>query len=385
MTHTVNSPAGASISRIGMVALIIGHCAGLVDLIALPVWVGALIARFGFSPQEGGALVTLFLLGAVLASVLTAKNFNRIPHKSLAVIGYGGAALTFFLASQQTAFTPLAVLHFIGGLANGVALSLVHGTMGRSKNPHRMFAFAGAGLGFLGMVYMGAVPNLLALYGGPVLFLSFGVIMLIATVVSLLAFPNVMTTSDAEKQPQGRFPRAVLIVITGVSLMTFNQAMVFSFVEVIGHARNFAPHIIVGALIALGVVNFVGPAPLAGLLEKRISARSVVMAGPAVQAVLALILTFSTVIVLWVPAAAVFVSVQIFTHTFVFGLLSRMDTTGRAAAATPAMLMIGSALGPMIGGVLIEGFAIEALGLVAVVISGLSIMCFFKGTSAIHN
>ena len=385
MTDTA-SPAAAmapalGIKRTGAAALVVGHCAGLVDLVALPVWVGALITRFGFGPREAGALVTLFLLGAVLASVLTARNFTRLPRKALTVVGFGLAALAFLLASQQSSFGPLAALHLLGGVANGMALSIVHGTMGRAANPHRLFAFAGIGLGLFGVIYMGAVPQLMLEHGGTVLFFSFGAIMALATLVALLAFPKV------EDRTQGATPRSplapgVMAVVAGVSLMTFNQAMVFSFVEVIGSARGFAPQAIVGTLIALGLVNFVGPAPLAALLENRLSAGRVVIAGPMVQAVLALVITFATVFTLWAPVAAVFVAVQVFTHTFAFGLLARMDKTGRTAAATPAMLMTGSALGPIIGGALLEGFSIEALGLMAVVVAGLSVACFARGLRA---
>ncbi|NIZ11697.1 MFS transporter [Pseudooceanicola sp. HF7] len=385
MTDTA-SPAAAmapalGIKRTGAAALVVGHCAGLVDLVALPVWVGALITRFGFGPREAGALVTLFLLGAVLASVLTARNFTRLPRKALTVVGFGLAALAFLLASQQSSFGPLAALHLLGGGANGMALSIVHGTMGRAANPHRLFAFAGIGLGLFGVIYMGAVPQLMLEHGGTVLFFSFGAIMALATLVALLAFPKV------EDRTQGATPRSplapgVMAVVAGVSLMTFNQAMVFSFVEVIGSARGFAPQAIVGTLIALGLVNFVGPAPLAALLENRLSAGRVVIAGPMVQAVLALVITFATVFTLWAPVAAVFVAVQVFTHTFAFGLLARMDKTGRTAAATPAMLMTGSALGPIIGGALLEGFSIEALGLMAVVVAGLSVACFARGLRA---
>ena len=63
----------ASISidtRRGRTALMVAHCAGMVDLVALPLWVGTLIARFGLDPQQAGLLATLFLAGVVLASVL---------------------------------------------------------------------------------------------------------------------------------------------------------------------------------------------------------------------------------------------------------------------------------------------------------------------------
>jgi len=49
---------------------------------------------------------------------------------------------------------------------------------------------------------------------------------------------------------------------------------------------------------------------------------------------------------------AVIVGAQIFTHPFAVGLLATMDRLGRVVAATPAMLMIGSALGPVVGGAL---------------------------------
>ena len=44
----------------------------MVDLVALPVWVGTLIGRYQLDPQQASGHATLFLLGAVLASVLLA-------------------------------------------------------------------------------------------------------------------------------------------------------------------------------------------------------------------------------------------------------------------------------------------------------------------------
>mgnify|MGYP006182615603 CR=1 FL=1 len=35
-------------SKRGRFALMVGHCAGMVDLVALPVWVGTLVAHYRF-------------------------------------------------------------------------------------------------------------------------------------------------------------------------------------------------------------------------------------------------------------------------------------------------------------------------------------------------
>ena len=52
-----------STSTFGHVALIVAHCAGMVDLVALPVWVGTLIQYYKLDPQQAGGLATLFLIG----------------------------------------------------------------------------------------------------------------------------------------------------------------------------------------------------------------------------------------------------------------------------------------------------------------------------------
>lgn len=364
----------------GVAALIVAHVAGMIDLVALPIWVGALQERFGLSLQQSGGLVTLFLLGVVLASVTVAPRFNRINQKRVAVTGFAVAALVFFAASTQTGFAPLAGLHGLAGVAVGSALSMIHGTIGRAENPHRLFAFAGMGLGFFAVIFLGVVPQIMIAAGGAALFLSFAVVMAVAAGVTALFLKAPGAAPDAvDRAP---FSRAVWLLIVGISLMTFNQAMVFSFVEVIGSARGFAKEAVLGVLIVLGFVNLFLPAPLAAVLEKRLNGFSVVQAGPAVQAALALAVTMATVFPLWAPAAAVFVAVQIFTHTFAFGLLARIDTSGRAVAATPAMLMIGSAFGPFIGGALSQNLGFPALGLAAVGVAVLSILSFNRAKAS---
>ena len=73
---------------------------------------------------------------------------------------------------------------------------------------------------------------------------------------------------------------------------------------------------------------------------------------------------------------------QIFTNVFAFGLLARLDPTGRAVAATPAMLMIGAALGPVVGGTLGQTLGFGALGIAAVIVAAVSVGFFAKASRA---
>ena len=126
--------------------LLLGHCAGMLDLVGLPVWVGAnLIGFYRFDPQKAGLLASMFLLCAVIASIALAPRYGRIGARTTTVAGYTVAALAFvgMATFAGNDYTTLLVLHAIGGLGAGSALTMVDGTLGRSDNPHRMFAYAG--------------------------------------------------------------------------------------------------------------------------------------------------------------------------------------------------------------------------------------------------
>ena len=108
-----------------------------------------------------------------------------------------------------------------------------------------------------------------------------------------------------------------------------------------------------------------------------------VLAGPVVQALLALTISLSSGFAPYAAATAVFVAVMIFTHTFAFGLLARLDRSGRAVAATPAMLMVGAAIGPILGGTLVKSLGYGALGIAALLIDAVALL-LVRAAAAAH-
>jgi predicted MFS family arabinose efflux permease len=367
------------VNKRGTFALMVAHCAGMLDLVALPVWVGTLVSRYGFDPQQAGGLATLFLVGASVASVWFAPRFNRLNAKWAAVGGFGLAAVAFALSAQQAAFPVLAALHLAGGLAAGTALSFTHGTMGHAPNPHRVFAWAGLAIGIFGILFMGATPAIVESFGGPALFLVFAVVMAAAMLAALLFFPAPARydASDASGKGRGLPPlrRAVWLTIAAVALLAMTQALTLSFFERIGMARGFGRELVTAALVIYGVVTLF-PAPLAGLLEKRIAATTVVCTVPVLQAVFALVITQTSSYALYAAGGALMAFTIIFTHTFAFGLLARLDPSGRAVAGTPAMLMVGAAIAPFLGGTLVKFIGFEAIGYAAAVLVAIELVLF---------
>lgn len=235
----------------------------------------------------------------------------------------------------------------------------------------------GIALGVFAIVFLGGTPQIVAAAGGPALFIAFGTVMAFSAVVCLWAFPGGRAVDKpVETGGKGaRIPAAVWFGILGVSAMALVQSMTLSFLERAGMDRGFGVAAVTGVLVALGFVNLF-PAALAAVLEKRWAAERVMLIGPIVQAALVVVIMTSTDYLPYAIAASVFAAVMIFTHTFAFGLLARMDTSGRSMAATPAMLMTGAAIGPVLGGTLVKAAGYESLSFAAIVVGVVASVCF---------
>lgn len=363
-------------SRRGRAALMLAHCAGMVDLVALPLWVGTLIVHYRFDPQRAGLLATLFLAGAVLASVLLAPRFHRLSGRMVATLGFAASAAGFALAAGNTHFGTLALLHAGSGVATGAALSMAHGTIACSARPHRLFAIVNAALGVFAVLFYAVVPRSLATAGGAALFTVFAVVMAVAALAALVAFPSPAATPQV-RRADARLTLPVWCGIAGIACMALVQAMTFSFLERVGSDRGFGAAAVGSVLVALSLVNLL-PAPLAALLERRLRARSVLLAGPVLQAVLTAVIMNATAFGPYAAAASVFAAVVLFTHTFAFGLLARLEPSGRALAATPAMMMAGAAIGPLLGGTIVKAAGYGSLALAAAALAAVAVFCFSR-------
>lgn len=373
-------------SKRGIFALMMAHCAGMVDLVALPVWVGTLIAHYHFDPQQAGGLATLFLTGAACASIFFAPRFNRIHVKFVAVLGFALATLAFILSANSNSFPILAGLHLLGGIAAGTALSVTHGTMGHANNPHRIFGIAGLAIGIFGVIFLGGTPGIIQKFGGYTMFYVLAAVMLLATVACLFFFPKPTRAVDFDNYEQIKnlppLGKAVWFCMVGVALLAMTQAMTLSFYERIGFERGFSRDMVTMALVIYGIVT-IFPAPLAALLEKRVSITAIIAFGPIFQGIFSLLTTQTHDYVVFAIAGPMMAFTILFVHTFAFGLLARLDPTGRAVAGTPAMLMVGAAIAPFISGTIVKFIGFEAIGYACCVVVAVQVFLFSQTRKAV--
>ena len=369
--------------NLGRFVLLVGNVAGMVDLVALPLWISGLMQSVKLDPQQAGLQVTLYIFGVFLASVIIAPRFDRIPARLTAASGFALAAASFFFLQSGATGMSMSIAHLTAGIGAGLGLSSVHGTVGRSVNPIRLFAIVSFGVGAFAIPFFVVMPGLMATGGLSTLMMVFGILMLLACVLSALAFPTppVLPEREALIERMARVPFAqsmvpgVALAFAGVALMATAQAMAFSFVDRLGAWRGFAPEMVAAVFIVGGFINFTAPV-IAGFLEKKIRASHAAIGALIAHGILTYTAMNASAYPMFAVAAASFVFFIIFGHTFMFGLISRLDPTGRASSSTPAMLMIGSAIGPVVGGTIVKAMGYPTLGLVTALLALAGAVCF---------
>lgn len=362
----------------GRITLAIAHCAGLIDLIALPLWIGALVGAYALDPQEAGFLLTLFLIGVVISSVLIAPFFDKLQGRWVACLAYAGASLALFEIMETRDFVRIAISHGLGGLCVGAALSIKDGTVARSENPHRLFAILGTALGTFALVFLSVMPSVMTVQGGAVVFLAFSGMMAIASVFSLFAYPDLAKNTEITKETDGKSSSPELGIwygVAGLCLMSVIQAMSFSFLEQAGLNQGYAVENINAILATLGLINLI-ISILAGVLQHRIATQWVLKFGPLAQGLLVFVVYTGDNFYAYAISGSLFVSMMIFTHIFAFGYLAKLEPTGRVLAGTPAMIMTGAAIGPILGGTLVKTVGYEGVGYAAIVIAVAAFACF---------
>lgn len=380
-------PAGAlGYSLGGSLALIICNVGGMVDLVALPLWVGSLMQSRTLDAQQAGMLVTAYILGVFGGSLMVSPRLGTINSRVTATVGFLLGAASFFGLMAVDGLAAMAALHLAAGIGAGWGLSMTHGAMARSLNPHRFFGLGNLGTALFAILFFATVPAALETQGVRALFLVLGGLQTVAAVAAALAFPRHRAASAASGQGgeqddrAGRVTAPVaplsvrMLVFLGVACLATTQAMIFGFIERIGVAHGFGGDRIGLVLLVSGFVNLTAPL-VAAVLERRLSHLAVSVCAIPLHAACGAAAVLVPDFLPYAVCAVAFVWLVIFGHIFIFALIATLDPSGRTAASTPAMLMVGAAIGPILGGTLANGFGYDSLAVAGCVLGALGGAC----------
>ena len=327
---------------VGRGALLVGHAAGMLDLVSMPLWVGVLIQFRHLSPPQAGLLITCYMAGVFLTSVSLAPRFIRLRPRLIAIGGFILGALAFLAIIHVDGFFALMPAHFVAGIGAGSALSMVHGTISRSMRPHRLFAIVNFGVAVFSIAFFATVPDLIQ-HDPNLLFYVLGGLLLLGAIAVAAAFPKPPAESAARlgelaaSAGTAAFKVAVVLAFVGVALQSVGQSQTYAFLERIGAWRGFAAADIGHMLVISGFLNLLAPI-VAAVLEHLVPRIGAICASLLIHACVAIVASNSPAFLPYAAAGSLLVFMTIFGHTFMFGTIAKLDPSGRAGGRARAGL-----------------------------------------------
>ena len=349
--------------------------------------VDGLITGLGFSNAQAGMVGSANIYGASVGALSAVFVVRHVEWRTALVVLFSvliGIDLVSTLIHDANVLIGVRAVHgFVGGMSVGIAYSV----MARLHSPDRAFGVLLVlqfGLGGLGVMYL---PLLVPHYGAQILFFVLAALTAIA-LLSMLAIPKRLgkNRSAAELAAMPASYRKLTVILALLALFLFqagNMALAAFIIRLGEHAhlaRDFIGQALgwatwIGAAGA-GLVIFMGTR--FGRLRPLIAAFLLTFAGPAGF--------------FWSESQPIFMIANVgtaitwsFVVPYLFGMISRLDPTGRLAALGGFVSKCGLASGPLVAGLLLGEDNFDLLIWVALVALALSSLAAFAAARQVDQ
>ncbi|WP_409472189.1 MFS transporter [Streptomyces sp. HC307] len=357
--------------------------AGYLAPYLLPTIVGRLDSGLSVSATQAGAIGSALLLSSASAGFLLASRVDRLGPRTLAraglalaVLGYGGAALT----STVWAVVTGAV---IGGFGSGTATAVAATGIAGRREPHRTTTLGLLNVSALaGAVYL-TVPHL-----GPGHGLPLAAIALTALAVwpltGRLAVRGTPPPQHGSGHDRPRLPhlRSGLVLAAAMPCWSMAQNSLWGVSGRIGLTQAHLTEATVGVVFAVGLgaglLGVIG----AGTLGPRLGHALPIGAGTGLIAGCIAVSASATGLTTFAAGEIAWNAIYPIVLSYVIGLAASLDPRGRWAVLVGSASSLGTAAGPLTGSVLSAQAGFPAMGLILA--AGLLVIAVPMTAVALH-
>ncbi len=334
-------------------------CSGMIFYLLVPTMAGYATRTFGATPAEGGALASLFFVGALLARLVSGWLVDRFGTRRLARAAAGCYLVTtlgYLAAPTLHATMAVRVLNGVGfgllgsALTAGVMLTVPPARRAEGAGWYGVGASLAIGLGpFLALNLANGPGGIRAVFA-----LAVGCAAMALTLLVVFGRGLPGTTREGRVPSGALLERRVLGVGLVMLLGGFAYSVLLSFLDEATHGTVLAAAASVYFLVyAVGVMV---TRPVAGVLQDRLGERRVLP--PALVLFAASLVTIGVATTGWhLLVSAVLLALGWGTVTAggqaVAVSRAPRERTGAAVATFFFMLDLGTGLGPIVLGLLV--------------------------------
>jgi len=316
-----------------------------------PLAVGAFVDDLGFTEAAAGSLVTFEMTAMCVAAMLLANLISRTSRRKWAYIGAVVTVIGQSVSTYCFDFQTLTIIRIVTGLGEGTCFATASAAAAGAAEPDRLFAQ----VMFFQMILWGILLAVL-----PVVILSYGCAGLFWTLalLTVMAMPCMAWLPDLDmiqkNRQKGRTPhmKTGIMTMMAFSVISVTGSAVWSLSERIGLKTGLnlkAVGMILGIATIAGIAGSGAAAWLGIRWGRRLPLFFGIGASTFAMVMIAAIyepISFTTNQVIWGVAYA-------FMTPYMMGVAAALDPLGRWTATASGVTIGASALGPIIGGMLI--------------------------------
>ncbi len=370
---------GDALPIIRTLPLMITYALGFMSTTYMPVWVGVTAGRYAVAVSRIGLIGSCELAAVALASILTAAFRTPGPRRSPLAIGL----IISVVANLSAATAPTLALFTwsrIGaGLANGFLLAEVNGRAAAAPAPSRVFAGQLFVMVVFAVIFFSTAPRMLSTLGpgAPFFYCAATGLLTLASLPSLYMGRRAAAHAPASRPFRMRAAAVLLLGAATLLFVTLNS--VWPYLDAEASKAGVSLSVLSRVLAAGAVANLLAPVLAELLARSRVSHFLVVTAGIISTAVCIALITATVSSALFMAGALLSPFFLIFLVPFYLTFLVKIDASGKFVAASAAFFMIGSAIGPGIGGIALRQLGMAGLSIVGIVTPLLALLATWSG------
>jgi MFS transporter, DHA1 family, inner membrane transport protein len=316
-------------------------------LLIAPVVVGALITRYGFTPQQAGLTISVELGAMSLAALPSLIWLPSAPWRWIIVAALLTMIAGNLLCAFVGSFAALAALRTLTGFAGGSIMVICLRLIATSRETERNFGWWTVGQLVLGAAGLAVLPRLIPQIGLRGLF--FG---LAGCLALCLVATRWIPERDAGRNPGVAGSRGTL---GGTALLSLGAILVFyvalsglwTYVERIGAAAGLSPARI-GDNLTIASLCGVAGCGTAAFLGGTLGRKTPLLGGYMLMLVSILCFAGSPSPLRYILAACGFKYAWTFALPYILASASDLDRDGRLMALSNLVIGCGLAIGPAI-------------------------------------
>jgi predicted MFS family arabinose efflux permease len=338
---------------------------GAMPFAVQPFFLSVMSEALRLAPDQVGLLASADILGVVLASFSGfwwTRRFSRQTLVRLAsmsmILGYLGLLFT------DTFETVLSLRFLAGVLGHGIAFSLGTALLCRAPQPDRAIAISVVTQISFSTLLLLALPKVLLATDIETVYWTLVAIVLV--LLPLLKLTNNSIRYASESARKATIKPLMMWLLVALVCYQLGLSAIWAFIESIGRERQISLEQMGLMLAVILPVSMLGSI-FASLLDVRLGRANPVIIATVAGAIGLLIIANTTSITM---LAAGFLLHQIawnFGIAFVYGAIAQVSDQSGTEILAPGSQSLGTALGPILAGILASSVNLEAVIWVSIV------------------